>query len=131
MHVLGKTLLVFALLHSAFQGQFACYSRCFLTSFFCIPLPYNKKDTVFEVLVLQGLVGLHITVQLQLLQHYCWGIDLDYCDIEWLPLETNRDHSLVFEIASKYFISDFFVDHDGYSISSEGFLPTVVDIMVI
>ena len=24
-----------------------------------------------------------------------------------------------------------FVDHDGYSISSEGFLPTVVDIMVI
>ena len=24
-----------------------------------------------------------------------------------------------------------FVDHDGYSISSEGFLPTVVDIVVI
>ena len=24
-----------------------------------------------------------------------------------------------------------FVDHDGYSISSEGFLPAVVDIMVI
>ena len=41
----------------------------------------------------------------------------------------NRDHS-VFEIASKYCISDFFVDHDGYSISSEGFLPIVVDIMV-
>ena len=32
-----------------------------------------------------------------------------------------------FEIASKYFISDSFVDHDGYSISSKGFLPTVVD----
>ena len=28
-------------------------------------------------------------------------------------------------------ISDSFVDHDGYSISSKGFLPTVVDIMVI
>ena len=28
-------------------------------------------------------------------------------------------------------ISDSFVDHDGYSISSEGFLPAVVDIMVI
>ena len=27
--------------------------------------------------------------------------------------------------------SDSFVDHDGYSISSKGFLPTVVDIMVI
>jgi len=41
----------------------------------------------------------------------------------------NRDHSIVFEIASKYCISDSFVDHDGYSISSEGFLPAVVDIM--
>ena len=41
----------------------------------------------------------------------------------------NRDHS-VFEIASKYYISDSFVDYDGYSISSKGFLPTVVDIMV-
>ena len=59
------------------------------------------------------------------------GIDLDYCDIEWSALELNRDHSVVFEIASKYCISDSFVDHDGYSISSRGFLPTVVDIMVI
>ena len=40
-----------------------------------------------------------------------WGVDLDYCDIEWFALETNRDHSVVFEIASKYCISDSFVDH--------------------
>ena len=60
-----------------------------------------------------------------------WGIGLDYHDIEWLALETNRDHSVIFEIASKYCISDSFVDHDGYSISSKGFLPTEVDIMVI
>ena len=59
------------------------------------------------------------------------GIDLDYCDIEWFALETNRDHSVDFEIASKYCISDSFVDHDVYSVSSKGFLPTVVDIMVI
>ena len=58
-------------------------------------------------------------------------IGLDYRDIEWFALETKRDHSVVFEIASKYRISDSFVDHDGYSISSEGFLPAVVDIMVI
>ena len=57
--------------------------------------------------------------------------DLDYRDIEWFALETNRDHSVVFEIASKYCISDSFVDYDGYTISSEGFLPIVVDIMVI
>ena len=60
-----------------------------------------------------------------------WGIDLNNCDIEWFALETNRDHSVVFEIAAKYCISDSFVDHDGYSISSERFLPAVVDIMVI
>ena len=60
-----------------------------------------------------------------------WGIDLDYCDIEWFTLETNRVHSVIFEIASKYYISDSFVDHDGYSISFKGFLPTVVDIMFI
>ena len=59
------------------------------------------------------------------------GIDLDYYDIEWFALETNRDHSVIFEIASEYCISDSFVDYDGYSISSKGFLPTVVDIMVI
>ena len=59
------------------------------------------------------------------------GIDLDYLDIECFALEINRDHSVVFEIASKYCISDSFVDHDDYSISSKGFLPTVVDIMVI
>ena len=50
-------------------------------------------------------------------------IDLDYCDIEWLALEMNKDHSVVFEIASKYYISDSFVDYDGYSTSSKGFLP--------
>ena len=83
------------------------------------------------MLVLKGLVGLHRTVQLQLLSITGCDIDLDYCNIEWFALETNRDHSVVFEIASKYCISDSFVDHDGYSISSKGFLPTVVDIMVI
>ena len=59
-----------------------------------------------------------------------WGIDLDYCDIEWFAFETNKDHSVVFEIASKYCISNSFVDHDGYSISEE-FLPAVVDVTVI
>ena len=81
------------------------------------------------MLVLKGLVSLHRTVQL--LQRYWLGLDLDYRDIELFALEMNRDHSVVFEIASKYCISDSFVDHDGYSISSKGFLPAVVDIVVI
>ena len=83
------------------------------------------------MLVLKGLVGLQRTIQLQLLQRTGWGIDLDYRDIEWFALEVNRDHSVVFEIASKYCMSDSFVDHDGYSIFSKGILPTVADILVI
>ena len=59
------------------------------------------------------------------------SIDLYYCDIEWFALEANRDHSVIFEIASKYCISDSFVDCDDYSISSKGFLPAGVDMMVI
>ena len=78
------------------------------------------------MLILKGLVGLHRTVQLQLLQHYWWGIDLGYCDIEWFALEMNIDHSVIFEIASKYCISNSFVDYDNsYFISSKGFLPIV------
>ena len=60
-----------------------------------------------------------------------WGIDLAYCDTEWFTLETNRDHSVVFEVSPKKCISDPIVDNKGYCISSKGFLSTVVDLMVI
>ena len=36
-----------------------------------------------------------------------------------LALETNRDHSVIFEIASKYCISDCFVDHYIYYCGQE------------
>ena len=81
------------------------------------------ERTFLGVLILEGLLGLHRTIHLQLLQHYC--------DTEWFDLEMNRDHSVVFELASKYCILDSFADYDGYSLSSKGFLPTEVDIMVI
>ena len=81
--------------------------------------------------MLEVLVGLHRTPQLHFFSTTGSGIDLDYHDIEWFALETNRDHSVVFEIASKSCILDSFVNYDGYSVSSKGFLPTVVDTMVI
>ena len=71
------------------------------------------------MLVLKGLVGLHRTVQLQLFCITGQGLDLDYRDIEWFALDKNRDHTIIFEIASKYYISDSSVDHDSYSISSK------------
>ena len=74
VHSLGKTLLAFALLHSVFQGQIC--QICFLTSYFCIPVPYNEKDIFWGGWVLEGLVDLHRTIQLLLLQHYWSGYRL-------------------------------------------------------
>ena len=91
------------------------------------------KKTSFGELVLKGLVHLHRLFNFSFFSVTGQGLDLDYCDIEWFALETNRDHSVIFEIAPRYCILDsfFFFDYDGYSISSKGFLPTVVDKMVI
>ena len=60
-----------------------------------------------------------------------WRINLDYGDFEWFALEMKWDHSVIFESAPEYCISDSSVDYEGYSISSKEFLPTVVDITVI
>ena len=123
---LGKSLLACFILYSI--AKLACYSGYLLTSYFFSPVPMMKR-TSFLVLVLEGLVGLHRSIQLYLLSISGWAIS--YCDIEQFALETNRDHSVIFETAPKYCISDSFLDYDGYSISSKGFLPTVADIMVM
>ena len=71
------------------------------------------KRTSFLVLVLKVLVGLR-TIHFSFFGISGWGIDLDYYDTE---------HSVIFEIAPIYCISKSFVDYEGYSISSKGFLP--------
>ena len=50
------------------------------------------------MLVLEGLAGLHESLKFSISG---WGIDLDYCDTEWFALETNRDHSVAFELWSQ------------------------------
>ena len=102
-----------------------------LTSYFCIPVPYDEKDIFFLLLVLEHLIDLHRTVQLQLLQHQWLGQRFGLLWYWMVWLETNQDDSVIFTVTRKYCISDSFVDYEGYSISSMGFLPTVVDIMVI
>ena len=77
------------------------------------------------MLVPEGLVGLHRPFNFSLFGINGWGIDLDYCGIEWFALEMNRDHSAVIDISPKDCISESFVDYNGYTISSKGFLPTV------
>ena len=113
------------------KAKLACYFRCFLTSYFCIPVPYNEEAIFFGCQFQKVLQVFIEPLDFSFFSITGRGIDLDYCDIEWFTLEMNRDHSDVFEIASKYCISDSFVDYVGYSISSKGFLPTVVNTMVI
>ena len=125
VHSVGKTLLAFALLHFDSRTKLASYSSYLLTSYFCIPAPYGEKDIFFLVLVLEGLIGLHRTSQLSFFGISSWSIDLDYCDVEWFALEMNWDHSVIFEIAPKYCISDSFVDHEGDSISSKLILKEI------
>ena len=55
------------------KAKFACYSRCFLTFLLLHSSPLLWKRHLFWMLVLKGLVGLHRTIQLQLLQHYLSG----------------------------------------------------------
>ena len=46
-------------------------------------------------------------------------------------LWNQTDHSVIFEIVPKSCTLDSFADYEGYSISSKGFLLTVIDIMII
>ena len=57
------------------------------------------------------------------------GTELDYCDIEWFALE--REIILLFLRLHPSTAFQTLVDYKGYSISSKGFLSTVVDITVI
>ena len=125
---LGKTLLTFALLNFVLQGQ-----TCLLlqVSLDLLLLHFNPLWWEHFRLVLEGLVDLLEPFSFSFFGINGWGINLDYCNIESFALEMNLGHSIVFEIAPKYCISDSFVDYVGYTISSKGFLPTAVDIMVI
>ena len=113
------------------KANFACYCRCFLTSYFCIPVPYNEKDIFFGVLALEGLVGLHRSIQLQLLQHYWLGHRLGL-PWYWMLCLGNEQRSFChFWDCPQVLYFGLFVDYEGYYISSKVFLPTVVDTMVI
>ena len=108
---LGKTLLAFALLHFVLQGQTCLFLQVCLDFLLLLSSPLWWKGYLLLVLVLEGLVCLHQTSQFSVFGISGWGIDLDYCDIKWFALETNRDHSVFFEIAPKYCISDSFVNY--------------------
>ena len=107
---LPSTLYFSVLLHSGLQGQICQLLQVFLDFLLLHSSPLLWKGHLFGVLILEGLEVFIEPLNFSFFSITCQGIDLDYHDIEWFALETNRDHSVVFEIASKYCISDSFVD---------------------
>ena len=88
-----------------------------------------KGHFFFLALVPKGVVDHHRSGQLQLLWRRSWGIDLDYCDNEWFALETKRSFCHSWDCTQSQNPNSF-AGYESYSISSKGFFPTVVDIMV-
>ena len=89
---LGQTLLAFALLHFLLQGQICLLLQVSLDFLLLHSNALWWKGHLFGVLVLEGLVGLHRTVQLQLLQHYWSGHRLRFC---WYCLSWKRTEIIV------------------------------------
>ena len=127
----GRILLAFPLLHFVLWGQ-----MCLLLQ---VPLDFLLlysnllwwMEHLFLMLVLEGLVGLHRTGQFQLLWHQGLGHRLGLLWCWMVHLRMKPKSFCHFEVASKYCISDTFVDYEGHSIYSKGFSPKVVEIMVI
>ena len=124
--LLAKLLLAFDLLHFVLQTNLPITPGISWLCTFAFQSPEMKRIS-FWVLVLEGLVGLHRTIQLQLLQHYCLGHRLGLLWY-WMVCLGNEQRSFC-----RFWdcIQESFVCYDGYSISSKGFLPTVVDVKVI
>ena len=69
---LAKLLLVFAVLHSVFQGQICLLLQVSLEFLLLHSSPLWWKGHLFLVLVLEGLIDLHRTVQLHFFSTSDW-----------------------------------------------------------
>jgi len=80
---LDETLLALGLLHFGLRGQ-----TCLLLQVFWLPTLHSSslwwKGHLSLMLVLGGIVSLCRTFNFNFFISG-WGIDLDYCDVEWLP----------------------------------------------
>ena len=131
VHSLGKTLLAFDLLHFVLQGQTSLLLQVSLDILLLLSSPLWWKGHLFLVLVLEGLIGHHRTIQLQLLKHYWLEHRLGLL-WQWMACLRNEPRSFCgFSDYTQVLHFRLFSDYEGYSISSKRFLPTIVDIMVI
>ena len=121
VHSFGKTLLAFALFHFVLQGQIYLLLQVSLDFLLLDSSPLWWKGHLFFFFGVSSevLVGPHSMVKLQLIWHYWLGHRLGLLWY-WKICLGNK--------CSQVLHSGSFVDYEGYSISSNGFLPTVLDI---
>ena len=93
VYSLGRTLLAFVLLHSVLQDQICLLLQVFLKLLLLHSSPPSWKGHILGVLILEGLVGLHRTIQPQLLQHYWSGHRLG---LPWYWMVCLRDEQRSF-----------------------------------
>ena len=103
---LNRTLLAFVLLHFVLQDQTCLLLQISLVFLLFHSNPLWWKGHLFLVLVLEGLEVFIESVNFRFFSYRGWGIDLDYCNVEFFALETNWDHSVIFGIAPKYCLLD-------------------------
>ena len=126
---LDKTLLAFVLFHLVLQ--ICLLFQVFLDFLFSHSNPLWWKGYLFLVLVLEDLVGLHRTGQLQLLWRQQLGHRLGLLWFSMVCLGNKLRSFCNFLDCTQVLHLDSFVNYAGYSISSKGFLSIVVYIMVI
>ena len=104
------------------KAKCVCYSSYLLTSDFFILFPMMKRASFFLVF--------WKVLYVQLLWHQWFGyrFGLLWC---WMVCLCNKLRSFCHFWANQAPYLDSFVDYKGYSISPIGFLPTVVDTMII
>ena len=93
--------------------------------------PLNWNWHPFLVLVLEGLLGLHRTIQFQLLQNYWSGIDLITVILNGLPWKLTETILSFSRLHPSTAFQTHLLTMMAIPISSKGFLPTIMDIMVI
>ena len=128
---LNKPLLAFALLHFVLQGQTCLLfwvSLDFLLFHFS---PLWWKGCLLGVLVLGGWISFHRTSQLQLLWHQWLGHRLVFLWCWMVYLGKEPRSFCHFWDCTQVLYFRLFVYYEGYSTPFKGFLPTVVDTMVI
>ena len=128
---LDKTLLAFTLLHFVLWGQ-TCL--LFLVSLDLLLLLFNLlwlKGYLFWCFFLENIVGLHRTNQLPLLQHQWLGHRLGLLKYWMICLGNELRSFCNFWDCTQVLFFGLFIDYEGYSISSKGFLLPVVYTMVI